>query len=146
MKEFDPKYHFSCQFTADLLAMNAADFIITSTYQEIAGRLAPSLSVFLGNLTITKSGNFPTSARQGLDNMKATQHLQCQGFTELFQVSMSLTQSSTLLLLGLNSLPISPSLRERNDSLNLVLLLRNYFTVKRKTMSTCKPKSLIFLV
>lgn len=38
-KELDPKYHFSCQFTADLIAMNAADFIITSTYQEIAGRL-----------------------------------------------------------------------------------------------------------
>lgn len=34
----DPQYHFSCQFTADLIAMNAADFIITSTYQEIAGR------------------------------------------------------------------------------------------------------------
>ncbi|MBE0509188.1 MAG: sucrose synthase [Gammaproteobacteria bacterium] len=33
----DPQYHFSCQFTADLIAMNAADFIITSTYQEIAG-------------------------------------------------------------------------------------------------------------
>ncbi|MDZ7754700.1 MAG: sucrose synthase [Gammaproteobacteria bacterium] len=30
-------YHFSCQFTADLIAMNTADFIITSTYQEIAG-------------------------------------------------------------------------------------------------------------
>ncbi|KAF8398820.1 hypothetical protein HHK36_014680 [Tetracentron sinense] len=36
-KELDPKYHFSCQFTADIIAMNAADFIITSTYQEIAG-------------------------------------------------------------------------------------------------------------
>ncbi|KAL4572135.1 hypothetical protein LXL04_018904 [Taraxacum kok-saghyz] len=36
-KKFDEKYHFSCQFTADLLAMNNADFIITSTYQEIAG-------------------------------------------------------------------------------------------------------------
>ncbi|KAL2555270.1 Sucrose synthase 6 [Forsythia ovata] len=36
-KEFDPKYHFSCQFTADLIAMNTADFIVTSTYQEIAG-------------------------------------------------------------------------------------------------------------
>ncbi|GAB4290667.1 MAG: sucrose synthase [Thiohalomonadaceae bacterium] len=33
----EPQYHFSCQFTADLIAMNAADFIITSTYQEIAG-------------------------------------------------------------------------------------------------------------
>ena len=30
-------YHFSTQFTADLIAMNMADFIITSTYQEIAG-------------------------------------------------------------------------------------------------------------
>ncbi|KAF5201293.1 Sucrose synthase, partial [Thalictrum thalictroides] len=36
-KELDPKYHFSCQFTADLISMNATDFIITSTYQEIAG-------------------------------------------------------------------------------------------------------------
>ncbi|UCE75789.1 MAG: sucrose synthase [Gammaproteobacteria bacterium] len=33
----EPHYHFSCQFTADLIAMNSADFIITSTYQEIAG-------------------------------------------------------------------------------------------------------------
>ncbi len=34
----DAQYHFACQFTADLIAMNAADFIITSTFQEIAGR------------------------------------------------------------------------------------------------------------
>jgi sucrose synthase len=37
-KELDPKYHFSCQFMADTIAMNATDFIIASTYQEIAGR------------------------------------------------------------------------------------------------------------
>ncbi|MGB5528998.1 MAG: sucrose synthase [Ignavibacteriaceae bacterium] len=36
--EMEGQYHFSTQFTADLLSMNAADFIITSTYQEIAGR------------------------------------------------------------------------------------------------------------
>nr|AGM14949.1 sucrose synthase 4 [Hevea brasiliensis] len=36
-KKFDEKYHFSCQFTADLIAMNHTDFIITSTFQEIAG-------------------------------------------------------------------------------------------------------------
>ncbi len=36
-KEMEEQYHFSCQFTADLIAMNSADFIITSTYQEIAG-------------------------------------------------------------------------------------------------------------
>ncbi len=35
--ENEEKYHFSCQFTADLIAMNKADFIIASTYQEIAG-------------------------------------------------------------------------------------------------------------
>ncbi len=36
-KSLENQYHFSIQFTADLIAMNAADFIITSTYQEIAG-------------------------------------------------------------------------------------------------------------
>ncbi|KAF0926116.1 hypothetical protein E2562_021830 [Oryza meyeriana var. granulata] len=36
-REMDQKYHFSCQFTADMIAMNTSDFIITSTYQEIAG-------------------------------------------------------------------------------------------------------------
>ncbi|PON75289.1 Sucrose synthase [Parasponia andersonii] len=36
-KELDPKYHFSCQFLADTISMNAADFIIASTFQEIAG-------------------------------------------------------------------------------------------------------------
>ncbi|KPJ91442.1 MAG: sucrose synthase, partial [Gammaproteobacteria bacterium SG8_11] len=35
--EHEVQHHFSCQFTADLIAMNHADFIITSTYQEIAG-------------------------------------------------------------------------------------------------------------
>jgi sucrose synthase len=36
-RENEEQHHFSCQFTADLIAMNSADFIITSTYQEIAG-------------------------------------------------------------------------------------------------------------
>ena len=36
-EKFDDQYHFSVQFTADLLAMNRADFIVTSTFQEIAG-------------------------------------------------------------------------------------------------------------
>ncbi|MBU0944814.1 MAG: sucrose synthase [Proteobacteria bacterium] len=36
-RQMEEQYHFSCQFTADLIAMNSADFIITSTYQEIAG-------------------------------------------------------------------------------------------------------------
>lgn len=36
-RENDAQYHFATQFTADLIAMNTSDFIITSTYQEIAG-------------------------------------------------------------------------------------------------------------
>jgi len=36
-QDMEDQYHFSCQFTADLIGMNSADFIITSTYQEIAG-------------------------------------------------------------------------------------------------------------
>lgn len=36
-QDMEEQYHFSCQFTADLIAMNSSDFIITSTYQEIAG-------------------------------------------------------------------------------------------------------------
>ena len=36
-KELEPYYNFSIQFTADLIAMNSAYFIVTSTYQEIVG-------------------------------------------------------------------------------------------------------------
>ncbi|HJT51730.1 MAG TPA: sucrose synthase [Nitrosospira sp.] len=36
-RESEAQYHFNCQYTADLIAMNSADFIITSTFQEIAG-------------------------------------------------------------------------------------------------------------
>ncbi len=36
-QDFEPQYHFSAQFAADLIAMNAADFIITSSQEEIVG-------------------------------------------------------------------------------------------------------------
>jgi sucrose synthase len=36
-QEMEEQYHFSLQFTADLIAMNSANFIISSTYQEIVG-------------------------------------------------------------------------------------------------------------
>ena len=36
-ERMEKDYHFSLQFTADLIAMNKSDFIMTSTYQEIAG-------------------------------------------------------------------------------------------------------------
>ncbi|OWM71206.1 hypothetical protein CDL15_Pgr011333 [Punica granatum] len=39
-RKYEEKYHFVSQFTADLIAMNTVDFVITSTYQEIAGSYA----------------------------------------------------------------------------------------------------------
>lgn len=36
-QESEANYHFSLQFTADLIAMNSANFIVSSTYQEIVG-------------------------------------------------------------------------------------------------------------
>ncbi len=36
-QDLEDKYHFSLQFTADLLTMNAANFVISSSYQEIVG-------------------------------------------------------------------------------------------------------------
>ena len=33
--QMEEQYHFSCQFTADMIAMNSADFIITSTFHVI---------------------------------------------------------------------------------------------------------------
>lgn len=36
-QEMEAQYHFSAQFTADLIGMNAADFIITSSNREIMG-------------------------------------------------------------------------------------------------------------
>ncbi|MEA5582207.1 sucrose synthase [Nodularia harveyana UHCC-0300] len=36
-QDLEDHYHFSAQFTADLISMNSADFIITSSYQEIFG-------------------------------------------------------------------------------------------------------------
>ncbi|MEG4215837.1 sucrose synthase [Microcoleus sp. Pol14C6] len=37
-QESEEKYHFSLQFTADIIAMNAANCIVSSTYQEIVGQ------------------------------------------------------------------------------------------------------------
>lgn len=51
----EEQYHFSCQFTVDLLAMNMADFIITSTYQEIAGTES-SIGQYEGHQTFTLPG------------------------------------------------------------------------------------------
>jgi sucrose synthase len=36
-QDLEKQYHFSAQYTADIISMNAADFIVTSSYQEIVG-------------------------------------------------------------------------------------------------------------
>ncbi|MBD2203766.1 sucrose synthase [Calothrix sp. FACHB-1219] len=36
-QDLEEQYHFSAQFSADLINMNAADFIVTASYQEIVG-------------------------------------------------------------------------------------------------------------
>jgi sucrose synthase len=36
-QDLEDQYHFSLQFTADLIAMNAANFVVSSTRQEIVG-------------------------------------------------------------------------------------------------------------
>jgi sucrose synthase len=36
-QDLEEQYHFTAQFSADLISMNAADFIITSSHQEIMG-------------------------------------------------------------------------------------------------------------
>jgi len=51
----DKQYHFSAQFTADLIAMNTADFIITSTYQEIAGT-AEGVGQYEAHMAFTMPG------------------------------------------------------------------------------------------
>ncbi|RJP19244.1 MAG: sucrose synthase [Candidatus Omnitrophota bacterium] len=51
-KNNEANYNFSCQFTADLISMNTADFIITSTFQEIAGN-ADSIGQYESYSTFT---------------------------------------------------------------------------------------------
>jgi sucrose synthase len=36
-ERMDGDYHFSVQFTADMISMNKSDFVIASTFQEVAG-------------------------------------------------------------------------------------------------------------
>lgn len=53
-QDLEDQYHFSLQFTADLIAMNGADCIITSTYQEIVG-----MSDMVGHYESYKSFTMP---------------------------------------------------------------------------------------
>ena len=51
----EDEYHFSVQFTADLLAMNSAHFLLTSSYQEIAGT-TDSIGQYESYLNFTMPG------------------------------------------------------------------------------------------
>ena len=51
----EDEYHFSIQFTADLLAMNSAHFLLTSSYQEIAGT-TDSIGQYESYLNFTMPG------------------------------------------------------------------------------------------
>ena len=61
-EENDDQYHFSCQFTADVISMNAADFIIASTYQEIAGT-EDSIGQYESHTSFTMPGLYRGCAR-----------------------------------------------------------------------------------
>lgn len=37
-RDYGPRYNFETMFTSDLIAASRADFIVTSTQQEIAGK------------------------------------------------------------------------------------------------------------
>lgn len=103
-KKFEEKYHFSCQFTADLFAMNHTDFIITSTFQEIAGRcdMISFFAIFVSLIIwLTEFVVFSCAARILLDSMRVTLPSLFRDSTVSCTVSMSLILSSTLYLLEL---------------------------------------------
>ncbi len=59
-EQLEDQYHFSTQFTVDLLAMNSANFIITSSYQEIAGT-EESIGQYESYLNFTLPGLYRVS-------------------------------------------------------------------------------------
>ena len=54
-RDHEEQHHFACQFTADIISMNAANFIITSTYQEIAGN-SESVGQYESHMAYTMPG------------------------------------------------------------------------------------------
>lgn len=152
-KEFDPKYHFSSQFTADLISMNSADFIIASTYQEIAGRwfnlfhednalfssrkLDHGYNIILFGLILT--------AKKERDNTRATWASHSRDYTELSPASMSLIRGSTLQLLARMTLYTSLLPHKTEDSPSFILPLKNYCIAKMRMMNTCMSLFPVYL-
>lgn len=63
-RDLDAQYHFAAQFTADLVAMNSADFVIASTYQEIAGT-ADAVGQYESHATFSLPGLY--RVQRGID-------------------------------------------------------------------------------
>lgn len=140
-KNLDDKYHFSCQFTADLIAMNHTDFIITSTFQEIAGRWDLS---FTNDYVICYSSDNLTfllsiiSVRTLLVSMRVTLLSLFLDSTVLYMVLMCLIPSSTLYLLVLIWAFTSPTLRRREGWSLSIPRLRSCFTAMLRIRNTCE--------
>ncbi|KAF6155251.1 hypothetical protein GIB67_019777 [Kingdonia uniflora] len=97
-KKFEEKYHFSCQFTADLIAMNHTDFIITSTFQEIAGS-KDTIGQYESHKTFTLPGLYRVV--QGIDVFDPKFNIVSPGVddTIYFPYTEEKQQVTTILLL-----------------------------------------------
>jgi sucrose synthase len=79
--EFERDYHFSLQFTADLIAYNSADFIISSSYREIGGT-ATDMGMFESYETYTMPGLYRVLS--GMDPRLARYNIVPPGANEAF--------------------------------------------------------------
>lgn len=80
-QEFEPDYHFSLQFTADIVAYNSADFIISSSYREIGGT-ATEMGMFESYETFTMPGLYRVLS--GMDPKLARYNIVPPGANEAF--------------------------------------------------------------
>ncbi|MBK8481693.1 MAG: sucrose synthase [Proteobacteria bacterium] len=55
-RRHDRQYHFGCQVSADLLAMNGADFVVVSSFQELAGTAAGGVGQYESHAAFTLPG------------------------------------------------------------------------------------------
>lgn len=102
--ELDPDYHFSLQFTADILAYNSADYIISSSYREIGGT-ETEMGMFESYETFSMPGLYRVES--GMDPQLARYNIVPPGVSEEFffpytdsarrSPSMSKDLSETLL-------------------------------------------------
>ncbi|KAJ6959797.1 hypothetical protein NC653_037993 [Populus alba x Populus x berolinensis] len=100
-KELQSKYHFPCQFMADIVAMNATDFVIASTYQEIAG-------------SKDRPGQYESHAAFTLPGL-----CRVVSGVNVFDPKFNIAAP------GLTNLCISHTQRNRVDSRSLILTLKN---------------------